>query len=374
MTTEKEAERLFCAGEKALEEGDYDAALKHLSMSLSYARKPKAYFLKAKAQTKKNDIARAIRETELGLDACTDADVEIKLELTSFLADCEALAAEKEHETQKFREEIAEHKEAAIKGTAAKAFAQKYKFPSLRLRPVFKNGSNSRVKGDPLLPKHFEWPVRADGTRLTFLAQIDLEEIANFESIQDYFPQSGMLSFFYDTDDQPWGSSLSDKDGWKVCYFPKKTALEIYPDENGANEESFSIDWIEEPSYPDLASDEHSELPEQAQPEYERFIENCYEEPPMHQLLGHAHLIQGDFRESIEIVESGINYEKIRTDEKKKKKLFDDSRRWKLLLQLDSDAELNFMWGDSGMLYFCIDERALRKHDFSNVWVELQCY
>jgi uncharacterized protein YwqG len=239
---------------------------------------------------------------------------------------------------------------------------------------VFKNGSNSRVKGDPLLPKHFEWPVRADGTRLTFLAQIDLEEIANFESIQDYFPQSGMLSFFYDTDDQPWGSSLSDKDGWKVCYFPKKTALEIYPDENGANEESFSIDWIEEPSYPDLASDEHSELPEQAQPEYERFIENCYEEPPMHQLLGHAHLIQGDFRESIEIVESGINYEKIRTDEKKKKKLFDDSRRWKLLLQLDSDAELNFMWGDSGMLYFCIDERALRKHDFSNVWVELQCY
>jgi|688.fasta_scaffold384576_1 uncharacterized protein YwqG len=374
MTTDKEAERLFSAGEKALEAGDYDAALKHLSMCLSYTRKPEAYLLKAKAQTKKNDIVKAIREAEYGIDACTDADAEIKIELTKFLQACEALAAEKEQETKKFREEIAEHKEGAIKGSAAKAFAQEYKKPSLRLLPVFKNGSNSRVKGDPLLPKNFEWPERSDGTRLTFLAQIDLEEIAAFESIQDLLPQNGMLSFFYDTEDQPWGSSLADKDGWKVCYFPKKNALELYPDENGANEQPFSIDWVEEPSYPDLASDEYFTLPEQARTEYTRFIENCYEEPPVHQLLGHPHLIQSDFRESVEIVERRIDYESVRGDDQKKKKLFDDSRRWRLLLQLDSDEQLNFMWGDGGMLYFCIDEHSLQKHDFSNVWVELQCY
>ena len=374
MTMEKEANRLFESGKKALESGDYDAALKHLSMCLSYTRKPEAYLLKAKAQTKKNDIEMAIREAEYGITACGEADSVTKAELTKLLESCQSIAAEKEQELKKFREEISEHKEAAIKGTAAKAFAQEHKKPSLRLSPVFKNGTNSRIKGDPLLPKDFEWPVRADGTRLTFLAQIDFEEIAAFESVQDDLPQDGMLSFFYDTEDQPWGSCVADKDGCRVYYFPKKTALELYPDENGANEEQFSIEWIEEPSYPDCASDEFFTLPEPAKHEYERFIENCYEESPCHRLLGYPTHIQSDFRESIEIITSQIDYQSVRGDEKRTKKLFEDSRRWRLLLQLDSDEELDFMWGDMGTLYFCIDENALKKLDFSDVWLELQCY
>ncbi|MFN8550045.1 MAG: YwqG family protein [Candidatus Obscuribacterales bacterium] len=374
MTTDKEAERLFALGEKALESGDYDAALKNLSMSLSYKRKPLAYLLKAKVQTKKNDIEMAIREAELGVAACTSSDDQIKSELTKFLETCHSLAADKEQEVKQFRKEIAEHKEGAIKGTIAKAFAQEHKCPSLRLRPVFKNGSSSQIKGNPLLPKHFRWPARADGTELTFLAQIDLEEIARFKDIEDLLPQKGILSFFYDTEDQPWGSSSADKDGWKVFYFPKKTELEQYFDHNEEEGTKYSIDWIEEPTYPDLASDEFSSLPEQAHSEYEKFIENCYEEPPFHQLLGHPHLVQADFRESIELVTSGIDYEQIRGIDEKEQKLFNDSRRWKLLLQLDSDETLDFMWGDGGMLYFCIDEQALQKQDFSNVWLELQCY
>ncbi|MBI2809943.1 MAG: DUF1963 domain-containing protein [Candidatus Melainabacteria bacterium] len=251
MTMEKEAERLFDSGKKALESGDYDAALKHLSMCLSYSRKPEAYLLKAKAQMKKNDIELAISEAEYGITACGESDSETKSELAKFLESCHSIVLERDHELQKFREEIREVKEGAIKGSAAKAFAQEFKKPSLRLSPVFKNGSRSRMKGDPLVPKDFEWPVRADGTRLTFLVQIDL---------------------------------------------------------------------------------------------------------------------------SIEIVTSQIDYESIRGDADKAKKLSADSRRWRLLLQLDSDDELNFMWGDCGTLYFCIDEHALKKLDFSNVWLELQCY
>jgi uncharacterized protein YwqG len=323
---------------------------------------------------KKNDVKMAISEAEYGITACGASDTETKAELAKFLESCHSIESEREHELQKFREEIREVKEGAIKGTAGKAFAQEFKKPSLRLSPVFKNGSRSRMKGDPLVPKDFEWPVRADGTRLTFLAQIDFEEIVAFESLQDDLPQNGMLSFFYDVEDQPWGSSLADKDGWKVYYFPKKTELEIYPDENGANEEQFSIEWVEEPSYPDSASDEFFTLTEPAREEYQRFTENCYEEPPCHRFLGYPHHIQSDFRESIEIVTSQIDYELVRGDANKAKKLFADSRRWRLLLQLDSDQELDFMWGDSGTLYFCIDEHALKKLDFSDVWLELQCY
>ncbi len=374
MTIDKEADRLFQAGEKALESGDYDSALKHLSMCLSYTRRPDAYLLKAKAQIKKFDIEMALLEAKSGLDACTESDAAIKCELTKLIDSCEALNTEKEQELKKFIAEIAEHKEGAIKGTAAKAFAQAHKRTSLRLNPVFKNGSTSQFKGDPLLPKNFKYPVRADGTRLTFLAQIDFEELAGFERVQDVLPQSGILSFFYDVEDQPWGSSITDKDGWRVYYFPKKSELEVHTTEGAKGEKHFSIEWLEEPAYPDDNSDEFATLPEPAQSEYERFIENCYEEQPYHRLLGHPNLIQGDYRESVEIVTTHIDYEKICADESRVQKLHDDSRRWILLLQLDSDEELDFMWGDGGTLYFCIDERALKKHDFSEVWLELQCF
>jgi uncharacterized protein YwqG len=373
MTMQAEAVRLFESGRDALESGDYETALKLLSMSLSYSRRPEAYLLKAKAQLKKNDLDLAMREAEYGLTACDDKDSATKDELLKFKEHIESLTAERKEGLEKFREEISRHKEGAIKGSSANAFASAQKKPSLRLDLVPANGSRSRFRGEPLVPENFEWPVRQDGTRLAFLGQIDFEETASYASMQKELPRSGMLSFFYDTDEQPWGNSLSDKDGWRVYYFPKEIKLEPYPDEGGANEEQFSVLWAEEPSYPDTSSDEYFTLNESARTEYETFVENCYEEAPFHCLLGHPYLVQSDFRESVELVTQGLNYQALSTDIQLAKKVFDDSRRWRLLLQLDSDPGPNFEWGDGGVLYFCIDESALKKLDFSNVWVELQC-
>jgi hypothetical protein len=50
MNAQSEGLRLFVSGKEALEPGDYDKALKLLSMSLSYERRVEAYFLKAQAQ------------------------------------------------------------------------------------------------------------------------------------------------------------------------------------------------------------------------------------------------------------------------------------------------------------------------------------
>jgi uncharacterized protein YwqG len=46
---------------------------------------------------------------------------------------------------------------------------------------------------------------------------------------------------------------------------------------------------------------------------------------------------------------------------------------WILLLQLDSDDVGNFMWGDSGMLYYWIRKQDLCELRFDRVWMALQC-
>ncbi len=50
-----------------------------------------------------------------------------------------------------------------------------------------------------------------------------------------------------------------------------------------------------------------------------------------------------------------------------------NARRWRLLLQLDSDDNANMMWGDLGMLYFCLSEESLAARRFDDGVVILQC-
>lgn len=47
---------------------------------------------------------------------------------------------------------------------------------------------------------------------------------------------------------------------------------------------------------------------------------------------------------------------------------------WLLLLQLDSDAMLDWSWGDSGRLYFWIHREDLAARRFEQVYMQLQCY
>ena len=49
------------------------------------------------------------------------------------------------------------------------------------------------------------------------------------------------------------------------------------------------------------------------------------------------------------------------------------AKDWRLLLQMDSDDDLDVMWGDAGILYFWIQADEARRGDFSNAWMILQC-
>ena len=46
---------------------------------------------------------------------------------------------------------------------------------------------------------------------------------------------------------------------------------------------------------------------------------------------------------------------------------------WRLLLQLDSDPELDMQWGEGGTLYFCVRAEEAHSGNFDGVWTILQC-
>ena len=50
------------------------------------------------------------------------------------------------------------------------------------------------------------------------------------------------------------------------------------------------------------------------------------------------------------------------------------AKDWKLLLQLDTDDDIGWMWGDVGTLYFWVREQDAQAGDFSRVWMVFQCF
>ena len=46
---------------------------------------------------------------------------------------------------------------------------------------------------------------------------------------------------------------------------------------------------------------------------------------------------------------------------------------WSLLLQLDSEDDAGFMWGDCGMLYYWARSADIARPDFTKAWMTLQC-
>lgn len=76
----------------------------------------------------------------------------------------------------------------------------------------------SKIGGQPDLPRNQTWFKEDNGTSLGFLAQINLTETRPFDK-SNQLPPSGLLYFFYSAEQDAWGFDLNDKDKFKVFYF-----------------------------------------------------------------------------------------------------------------------------------------------------------
>jgi uncharacterized protein YwqG len=248
--------------------------------------------------------------------------------------------------------------------------------PCLRLSPD--GTGNSWIGGRPGLPDDFVWP-RWRGKPLAFLAQIDLVE-ARSAGGPDWLPERGLLTFFYDAEQSTWGFSPEDAGSWVVMHTLDRapSTLAPPPSEDVIEYGQRKVAMVLDRSLPtaERVGVKPFELSEQ---EWEQLIAAIEKmEPPLyarHQMGGWPYPIQNDSMEyEAQLASNGIdcgepdNYRSAAAAA-----LAPGASEWKLLFQLDSDEDLEMMWGDSGLLYFWIREADARAGIFSNVWMILQC-
>jgi uncharacterized protein YwqG len=188
------------------------------------------------------------------------------------------------------------------------------------------------------------------------------------------------LSFFYDAENQPWGLAPGDRTGWKVVLTVDTRSLRRRAVPDGVvafrpmtltarpeltvpfvrtmEARGFGLDADGRDRYAELAD----VFADDFQPQDGGTAR--------HRMVGHPDAIQGDMRRRIEgVLRGGVDLDAAETPE-----LDEAAKRWVLLLQVDSDDDAEFMWGDAGRLFFWIPEEALAAGDFSAVFVQLQCY
>lgn len=245
------------------------------------------------------------------------------------------------------------------------------------------SAARSRLGGVPLLPPDFVWPL--DGARpLDYLAQVDLAEVAP-QDAGGLLPPEGILTFFYNLEEQPWGFDPAHASGWHVAYTPANasTVARELPDRKFALPE-FKLEFQAGLSVPQTGSRAFERLrtaaalPRTAVGPYIEYAEGVTQHEAgqaHHRMLGHPLNVQGDMFLEAQLASHGIycgnpdGYRSARAAE-----LAPGADDWLLLLQLDTDDRVEIMWGDAGMIYYLIRRQDLAARDFSRVWLCLQCY
>ncbi|MDP3383911.1 MAG: YwqG family protein [Phenylobacterium sp.] len=177
---------------------------------------------------------------------------------------------------------------------------------------------------------------------------------------------------FYDFEHQPWGLEASDLGTFVVRHEVGEAPLAQAPGDlhEHAQFPAYPVTYVQARSYAgwERLSVDWNSLSKQEDRELERILDEQAPAEPAHQIGGYPAPIQADGMEAdCQRIVSG---------------LFDTAKGapqsrsgdWRLLLQVDSDDEVGFMWGDTGRIYIWVREQDARAGDFSMAWLRLQRY
>lgn len=252
--------------------------------------------------------------------------------------------------------------------------------PSLRLQTtvtsIDKIGlGQSRIGGQPDLPPEFRWP-RFDGLALSFIAQLDLHELATQPDVLP-LPKEGYLVFFYDSEQRTWGHEPKDFGSALVAYFPGpasalvRTELPADVSESG----QFQCCTLAYRSDQNLPVHYDPELSEEAWTLLSSYEDARLDESdtPWHRLGGHADCLQTAMEFDCQLITNDLFGDETGYEDPRSELLAQGAKDWRLLLQIDTDDDAGFMWGDCGRIYYWIRDDDLRAGDFDRSWLILQC-
>lgn len=232
--------------------------------------------------------------------------------------------------------------------------------PTLWLTPASK-ACFSKLGGAPDLPAGFVWPLGDQGPR-DFVAQLDLEEVRGADG-PEWLPDKGRLYAFYDEERQGRADLVTITYSLEVVASPSGQPEPAFTERAVAFAPAMSLpswDWL------NVDPREFSgDYDEEAWSSLDRIEQRpTPSDAPEHRIGGYPTEIQSA-RLSIECehLARGLpdpNYRHAIPPD-----IEASAKAWRLLLQIDSDAQLKMNWVDSGLLYLFIRESDARRGDFS---------
>lgn len=251
--------------------------------------------------------------------------------------------------------------------------------PAIQLRGTARE-TLTFLGGAPASSTEFSWPEK-ENRPLGFIGQLDLAELELHEAAP-WLPSTGRLLFFYDMDEAPWGFDPKDRGGWAVIYDAGDGLVQSIPFPDDLTEEYrlSGTKYLKGKNYISIPSlervtPEEAGISQEEEEDYYELSSNVFENHPRHQIGGFPEPVQSDsMEEECQLASAGVycgdssGYNSARAEE-----LRQEPNDWRLLLQIDTEDDLDLMWGDSGTIYYWIRERDARAGDFSKVWLVLQC-
>lgn len=238
-------------------------------------------------------------------------------------------------------------------------------------------GAGTRFGGVPLVDGDFAWPHTDDGRPLCLIAQVNTDQVNGWAGEQ-LLPAGLLLNFFFDAVEQEtWGCQPQDAHYWRVIPADPAGACPAEAPEEAITFAARSVTGQPVPA-----------MPSPWEPAFEAVAaahgvdDNAYhhidaeEESPRYRLLGWPEPQQGPMQRDCQLVSSGVDlWDPADLHHPRVEALAAGADDWRLLLQVDSDddrEEDEWLWGDSGMLYFWIRHQDLAAARFDRVWAMIQ--
>jgi uncharacterized protein YwqG len=235
--------------------------------------------------------------------------------------------------------------------------------------------AGSRFGGTALLPADHAWPTTRAGRPLSFLAQLSTADIQVPTGVAG-LPADTVLAFFYEAGEQQgWGFDPGDRQFSAVIPVPAADAVAVasppqalaFPAYRMLPRPVTTIPDRGEPSLGGLDAD--YAVFRQLYADLDRD-----DKAPWHRMFGWPDLVQNPMQLECQLAASGIyvgdpkGYRHPRAAE-----LALGAADWLLLLQLDTDDEIGWMWGDTGTIYYWIRRQDLLAARFDQAWMIFQC-